>query len=488
LYFAQAAGQLTLLAVAMIMSRVLSRQDYGTLSQVFMIAAMGGAVLHMGTSQGIGYFFPRLDAPSRRALATQMSVYLALAGVALGATAYLASDALSRAWGNPALASVMKVASIWIACQVLPLLTPMALIATKHPKLGAIAPTVMTSISRAAIPVAYLLTRSLERTFLIGAAFAAVQFLLSAYLIVIYPYRGVSFPSVWPSVRDVADKCVPLGATALVSTAGLWLDKIFISTYYEPAQFAVFRNGAYEIPLLAMLSASVFTVVLPRMSELAGTGDLRATLTLWKQAAEKCALAMVPVAVFFVVFSTDAMRFLFGPKYVGSGPVFRIYSIGIIVRVAVYSQLFVAIGRTRIVTLAAVGALLANAGGNFLMLWLIGFVGPAVATIGANYIQALILLAVAARFYRAGFAEVFPWRKLLRIGVAAGLAVAAASILLFFSMPSLLRLIVGFGVMTVVYAPSAVLTRAVTVAELRSAVRQFRELLAKHAGAQADVE
>ncbi len=486
LYVARAAGQFSLLAVAMILARMMSEAEYGTFGQIMMVAAMGASILHMGTSQGVGYFFPRLDRPGQRALLVQMIGYLSLAGLAVCTFAFFGAGFLSREWENPELAGALRYASIWAGLQILPTLTPMALIASKHPKLGSIAPILLTVISRATVPLAFYFTRSLERTFMIATIPAAVQFALSVYLMAGYPFRGVKLPVKWPSIMSTASKCIPLGVTALMGTIGMWLDKLFISSFYGPADFAIFRNGAFEVPFLTMLAASVFTVILPRMSELSGKGDHLASLSLWKRGAEVCALVFLPAAAFFVIFRLECMLFLFGPKYADSALVFGIYSVEVIIRIAMYGQLFVTIGRPGLASAVAAGTVVFNAVMNYVLIKLIGFTGPAIATVLAHSGQALVLMIIAARLYKTSFANIFPWGRLVRVALAAVVSAAAASPARMLDAPALVKLLAGFAICVAVFVIAARITGGITAEEYQSGRSKLAGLVGRFTGRSRD--
>ena len=67
---------------------------------------------------------------------------------------------------------------------------------------------------------------------------------------------------------DATRYAVPLGAASIVGATTLTIDRLLISWKYTAADFAVYRNGAFELPFFALFAASIFPVLLPEMARM----------------------------------------------------------------------------------------------------------------------------------------------------------------------------------------------------------------------------
>ena len=96
------------------------------------------------------------------------------------------------------------------------------------------------------------------------------------------------------------------------------VDKVVVSSMCTPEQFAVYVNGAIDIPLIGILTGSVNAVLLPEIVELYKRGQAREALLLWQRAAVKCSLILLPAMCFLFAMAPEVMRVLFSDAYAAS--------------------------------------------------------------------------------------------------------------------------------------------------------------------------
>src|SRR5205814_625435 len=91
---------------------------------------------------------------------------------------------------------------------------------------------------------------------------------------------------------------VPLGLATLIGTVSLSLDQVLVAAACAPAAFAVYVNGAMEIPLIGMVTGSVTPVLMVDYARLYREGRLSEIIALIHRAMVKCALILFPAMVF----------------------------------------------------------------------------------------------------------------------------------------------------------------------------------------------
>jgi len=107
----------------------------------------------------------------------------------------------------------------------------------------------------------------------------------------------------WSSVRQQFVYAIPLGLATMVSGIAQQVDKTIVSVMSDPETFAVFANGATELYFISILTGSVTAVLLPDATRALKSGNQAEALRLWKSAAQKTALIVMPVFLSLLVKS-----------------------------------------------------------------------------------------------------------------------------------------------------------------------------------------
>ena len=62
----------------------------------------------------------------------------------------------------------------------------------------------------------------------------------------------------------------------------LAIDRLMVSLLLNPEDYAVFANGAMEVPLIAAITVAAGAVMLPEIVRAFGKGDASEALSLWQ--------------------------------------------------------------------------------------------------------------------------------------------------------------------------------------------------------------
>jgi O-antigen/teichoic acid export membrane protein len=212
---------------------------------------------------------------------------------------------------------------------------------------------------------------------------------------------------------------LPLGFAAAMALIGMQVDKFLIARWYDDSQFAVYSRGAFQLPVVTILPYALADVLVPRMVHLYEAGDREGLLHLWREAARRMWLVMMPIFCYFVAVADPFMTLLWTEEYRGTVPVFRIFLLLLPVRVAVCAALLRAIGRTRTVYHASLLLLGLSFGASVALHRLIGFYGPPVANVAAQTLATLFMLGCICRALKCRVADVMPWWSMTGAAAAA---------------------------------------------------------------------
>ena len=158
----------------------------------------------------------------------------------------------------------------------------------------------------------------------------------------------------------------PLIITTLISGSAQYVDGVIVSAVYrDPEDFAWFRYGAKEFPLVLMLANGLSNALLPEFS----------TRERMKESLEKIKIKsgqmmhfLFPAAMFIMLFSRWLYPRIFAPEFHKSADVFLIYSLLIIPRLVFPQTIIVGRKKTHISLIAATLEIILNIPLSLLMI------------------------------------------------------------------------------------------------------------------------
>jgi O-antigen/teichoic acid export membrane protein len=208
---------------------------------------------------------------------------------------------------------------------------------------------------------------------------------------------------------------VPLGFAGIFGMISRSLDKMIVSSMCLPEQFAVYVNGAMEIPLVSILTASITSVLIPDFVKMFKAAKLDEIRQLWHRAMVKCLKIYFPVMCFALVMAPEIMRVLFSAKYSESAYPFRVYALILPVRSTTFGAVLMAINQTRMVMIGAILNLIANVALSILLVRLMGPVGAAWATMISIVALGFFYSYFIGKYLNFGENSMLPWKEIFRL-------------------------------------------------------------------------
>jgi len=184
---------------------------------------------------------------------------------------------------------------------------------------------------------------------------------------------------------------IPLVITTLISGSGQYVDGVIISAVYrDPANFAIFRYGAKEFPLVLMLANGLNAAML---SEFATREKMKESIEKIKVKSEKLMHLLFPAAMIMMLIARWIYPLMFRQEFSKSSGIFLVYSLLIIPRLVFPQTIVVGRKKTHITLIAAVLEIVVNIVLSLLMIkWGYKLVGVAVSTFVAYVVSNLFLV------------------------------------------------------------------------------------------------
>jgi len=396
--------------------RYLTQENVGVYREAFLVITNAIIILPLGFSMSAYYFLARET--ERRASAV---FNILIFNFAAGSLACLLLNLFPQVVGNmlgsddlTQLAPTMGVVIwIWIFSTFLE--------------------TVAIANQEMRVATAFIVGSSLTKTLLFGSAvfaFATVESFLYAAIIqgliqvfVLFAYLRSRFPRFWRTFdpaffREQMKYAIPFGLTGILWIAQTDIHNYFVLHKFSAAEFAIYAYGCFEVPLIAMLSESVTSVLIPRMNALQLAGDRDEMIRLTARAMQKLAFFYFPVYVFLMITAQTFITTLFTQQYAASASIFVInltllpFSILItdpIVRS--YKELGRLFLVTRILVLTSLIAVLYFGLASF------GLTGMITAAVGAILIEKVIAETMVIRKLGLGLQHLSLMKDVAKIAV-----------------------------------------------------------------------
>jgi O-antigen/teichoic acid export membrane protein len=147
--------------------------------------------------------------------------------------------------------------------------------------------------------------------------------------LILLVYLNSRFPRFWTQFdlgffRRQMFYALPFGLAGLLWTLQTDIHNYFVGHNFSAAEFAIYAYGCFQLPLIMMLSESVTSVLIPRMTELQARDDRREIIRLTARAMQKLAFFFFPIYVFLFITAQTFVTTLFTDKFAASIPIFLI--------------------------------------------------------------------------------------------------------------------------------------------------------------------
>lgn len=471
----QTATSMERIAVLFILSRTLSQYDYGTYQQVWLVYQLVLPLFTLGLPASILYFIPKTEPEQHKTFVFQTVVLLEVVGVIFAAFTFLSAPLFARQFNNPALVPLIRIFSIYPLFSLPPKLVNMLLIAREQPIYSTVFSILYSVLLIIFNTAPSLLGLPLEYT-LYGANLGSIIFAAGMLIFLLRTYRGQTFRWDFKLLKSQVIYSGLLGLSSVLGMISSQLNRVIVSSSFSTETYAVYTNGAFEIPFIGLITGSLMTVLIPEFTKRLGNQEsLNSVWGLWNNATLKTAIFLFPIATSLFTFAPEFMSTLFSPKYEASAPIFRIYLLLVFLRITQYGSLLQAMGKTRLIFTTSAVSLLLNLILSIVFIPLFGITGPAWANVVTVYVWALIYLVMLCRLTKVSFSAIMPWRslgKLLFLALIAGILANLVHLLPLSFFP---LLVVGLLIYGVVYLLLLILTHTLEVSTVIHLVYQLRD-------------
>ena len=401
------------LVSAAVLSRRLDLVSYGTYSAGNLIVNTISNVTLLGMMDASNYFYHQTTYDREDSIHTIFFMQL-LIGAFSAVFVLLLSPGFTAYFQNPALESIYG----YLALR--PLLTNLYMMLL----------TLQMSIGKArsvAVRNALFAIAKLLAVFVTSYVTKDVRTIFGAYLILdaatdLFFYRNFreSAFRIRPHlfrrelIKPILQFSVPIGIYVVANSLSRDIDKLVIGRFEGTEQLAIYTNCAAALPF-DVITAAFLTIIVPIMTRLIQQSHLERAKRVFRAYLNVGILSTVIFTAACMILSREVILLLYGEKYVCGQMIFVLYTLVDMVKFANISLVLSAKGKTKTLMRISLAMLVVNAGLNILLYDLIGFAGPAVATVLTTLMVTLVLLYESARIMESSIGEIIDWILLRKV-------------------------------------------------------------------------
>ena len=373
---AKMAGYALTLPLPLVLVRVLSQSDFGLYKQAFQVITTMLTLLGLQVALSIYYFLPRYPDRKPHVVMNVLVFYAALGG---------------------AMALLFAVYPQWI--------THVFKTDDLVPYVPLIGAAILLWLMGSLLEVVTLADGDVRSA---STFTVAIQFTKSALLIL----AGLVF-----------------GTIQAIMAYGLQADmhNYFVSHYFDPAIFAIYAVGCFELPLLGILYESVVSILFPEVARKQAAGDREDVISLWASAMRKLAFFYVPTYVLMFVLRREIITLLFTRDYAASADIFAINLLLLPMYLCVYTAFMRSFDDLRFYRLKLSLVMIpVTAASLYVGIRSAGLMGAITAAVAAQLFDTAVLMIKVGRRLGVRPAHLSQLSPMLRTAAASAVAGVAA--------------------------------------------------------------
>lgn len=439
---------LSSLAIAAVLSRLLDKPSYGAFRQIIVIYTICSVIFTASIPQSIYYFLQRLDSNSQKGFVFQSMGLLALFGGAIGLALFIGAEFLGRIWHSDQLPSLLRAYAIYPVLMLPVVAVESVFMTFQRISMLFFYNVITKTIVFFVVVTPIYLGHSMLSAIYAWTFFAGIQLAVAIWLMQkVLGDAPIRFEKKW--LVEQIKYAFPLAAAAILGVLGLNVDKIVVSTLGNPEIFAVYSNGAIELPMVGVIGGAVTMTVLPIMNLYAKEKRVDEFLGLWYRSQTKVAFVLFPMWIYFLFFANEAIVLLFGRAYIESVIIFQIYLLLVPSRLCTFNRILGPLNKNWIYAVShaiqlVAGCILCYAGFKKF-----GTIGVAAGAVISVYINFIFVAYASARLLNIPFIKVWPLSQLWKYLLFAVTSCFAAYVIcrqipMKTSLYQFVRLIIGF--------------------------------------------
>lgn len=245
--------------------------------------------------------------------------------------------------------------------------------------------------------------------------------------------------------EGIGRKWLLLGSNDVLSAFIVWLDKWLVLLLLPAAQFAIYFNGTYEIPLFGLLLSAAGSISIVHISAKA-TDKKQSLSATYRKTSLFLSSVIFPLFGFLLLYSDTLFAFLFHGKYIESVPIFQFSCLVLPVRIINSTTGLQAWQRPDLILKGTLLDFVIACIFGIILYCFMGLKGLALAFVLSTYFQVGYYLWNTARLSMIRLRDLLPYKKILILLLSSLLITFSASCFIHRITSEIIQLAAGSAV------------------------------------------
>ena len=411
------------------LSRALPIGDYGTYGQTILYIGIFKAIALLGLNKVIFIYLSKYD--DKGIVYTNNLFIVFCLGLIIAIITNLSAPIISVLFENTKLILPIKIYSFIIPFETTFTCFSSILVHENKSKLLASIAVVSNLIKYLFLFVIIQYTINFNYIFWGLLAASSIQLMLVVLFSKIsFLWKKIS-SSVWlPQIK----LGVPLGLTSIIGTLYYITDGFIVSLVLSPEEYAILRNGAFQIPFISTLYSIIGIVLMKDISDFIQNNNYGEIINLKSRAIAIAVVLIFPITLYSIIFASYWIPFMFTSLYSGSIIVFMIYNIMTLFRITDYENIIVLSENGSRLPSIYIKSFLLNVLLSLPLTYFLGPSGSAFASILSFLYLIFALTSINLNILKARLSELINLNHVLKISLI--IFTSAFTTILFFKIIS----------------------------------------------------
>lgn len=412
LILSQAVNIIILFLFTPYLVRALPKEEYGSYSQVLFITEFISILTSMAITQLAMMFFSRTDENFEDCLKTITGFTIAAGAVGVMISIGFSFFAPSL-FDNPLLGNLLKVYAISLLGNKLSQVLNQALIRVNRTKQVMVLSVLFNFVKLVLALIAIQKFHSVSMLLIIYAAEPILNSALQYFILARGNFTKGHFKQ--QLLKDIFTIGFPLYLVEILGASYTYIAGFIISINLNESQYAIYRNGSFEIPVIGTIYSTISILFMADMSKYIHEGNFKLIAQIKRRIISTTAVIIFPVAIYFIFFSKDFILMYMSSKYLESYKVFMVFTAALLIRTQNYMDVLVLLKKTKYVLFSFAVFLVTNISLNIALSYSFGILGCAAATIFSVFLLAGLQLYLTIRELKVSITDYIDFAGLGKI-------------------------------------------------------------------------
>lgn len=389
------------------MARAMSYSDYGTYGQVILVFSIISVLFSFGLSQVIYIHLADKEKKSKVVLSSNLVASCCSVFLAFFSIPFL-KEIIANGFENQEVIFGLDIIKYSFFFFFFNTSFNAFLIGKGYPEKATVILVIANTLKVFLVIGSVQLFGSLNFVFYSLVIASCLQFLMFLFATKKFLTREVSFKF----IKEQIKLGIPLALTGIFGMGILQADAVMVSSNFDVKDYAIYRNGAFEIPFFSTLYASIAAIILPKVAELWNSNEITKIVELKTRVISNSMAIIYPSLFFFLINAENFINLYLGTKYNESAIIFSIFNLTLLIRINDYFDVMIASGNTKTILFFNALVFFLNVFLNYLFISYFGLPGAAIATVVSLSIYAWLHLNYTVNILKTSFWNFFDLKKL----------------------------------------------------------------------------